>query len=207
MVRNISWLTLISFSIGTCQASLPPNSGGLHLVWQGAKSPGCQRLVEAFLSELRALASDRVIQLEARQPAGGSNRDFAMQCEEHETPPRSLVVRQGAEAVTMHYLAKAGGFDATDWLPFQQKFLRPGTDVAQTPSDPSLAPQPSAKSDGIPLPLAEPGRSATMLGETATPSIFKQWWFWALVGGAGAGAFALTRTGQHDSNSMNVEIR
>ncbi|MBI3555516.1 MAG: hypothetical protein HY074_04555 [Deltaproteobacteria bacterium] len=108
----------------------------------------------------------------------------------------------------MHYLAKAGGFDATDWLPFQQKFLRtPATSTAAA-EEVRLAPEPPAQPDGTPLPLADPARLATSTTpEPPSTSILKKWWFWALVGGVGAGAFALTRLGQHDSNSMNVEIR
>ncbi|MBI3542675.1 MAG: hypothetical protein HY075_05305 [Deltaproteobacteria bacterium] len=210
MVRKT--ITLILLLSTTCQAAGLPGTGALYLRWEGSKSAVCQKLIELFLAELRSLAGDRPIRLEAaptppRVPAAdpapqgeGAQRTLTIACPANANPVSTVLASEGDETVTLHYLAKANGFDAADWLPFQQKFLRPRAEPVAV----ALAPV-AREPDPIAPPVSAIETSATEPGDKP---FFKRWWFWALVGSAAAGgAYAFSRAASRDSGSINVEIR
>src|SRR5947209_237389 len=120
MVRTFSTLmTFVTLFSAIAQAAQPE----LLLHWKPQSASGCQKLIESFLSELRALASDHTIELdtaEKHEDSDAAKRHIDLSCEDG---TRVRVESQG-NVVFLRYLAKAQGFDAADWLPFQQKFLR-----------------------------------------------------------------------------------
>lgn len=203
MVRNkVIYFMVCSLLLESSALAL---SHGFAVHWKGARDERCQRLVEAFLYELRSTVPEQPIELEATngEPRGLANTDES-------TPrPRHLDVecdgqdqrRLKVNERHLRFLAKAGGFEATDWLAFQRAHLSP--DDHEQPAEPiSLAP--------VPKPSQEPARepAQTISAEVGSGSIFKKWWFWALVGGAGAGIFAVTQlTKGSPSGGINVEIQ
>lgn len=175
----------------------------LVLRWQGDQSPRCQKLVEAFLSELRSMATDRAIELEAVAPTtlptdGAQRRAVDLKCE-----GEAIRIAEGGYSTLMRYSPKAAGFDATDWLPFQQRYLREDSKPLELAA---LAPK------GEPLAAPTPASSAITMAEKqpdtkSGKSIFQRWWFWGLVAGAvGGGIYAVTQSGSRGS-SVNVEIQ
>lgn len=196
MVRRIV-LSLVLLS----QVSQAATSG-LLLRWKGDKSPRCQRLVESFLTELRSMASDQLIELEAIEPAAArpDRKLVEMECEE-----AAVKVTGNGHSMILRYSQKASGFEALDWLPFQQSFLREQPVASAEPAQPvtlaSLAPA-SAENKSAPATMAE------KTPETRSEkSIFQRWWFWGLVAGAvGGGVYALTQANSRES-SVNVEIQ
>lgn len=187
------------------QAVLPP---GLQVVWRGSHQTSCPGLVEKFLAELRSVASDRLIQLEMVQPAGRIDRDlavtpttFEIECDPHDVERLYVIDLDRGGRMSMRYQKKALGFDAIDWLSFQERFLRPRLgNIALEPmreltalgSDPrsSISEKPPSEASSKPRP------------------IYSQWWFWTLLGGAAIGSYGLTRALRSGSSeSINIEIR
>lgn len=174
MVQKIIWISLLSFSV---QAATPD----LHLQWAGSKDKPCQLLIETFLIELRSLAADRVVELETEGAAPIKIRCIGNDVE----------VADEKEKFLLHYQAKASGFDANDWLPFQRKYLRPDLSLSATLK---AAPEPTAM-----LITAPPASKESS-------SILQRWWFWAIVGGVGASVYGIVRASERRSSSVNVEI-
>jgi hypothetical protein len=174
---------------------------GLSLRWIGSHSESCQKLFELFLSELRSIAADRVIELEAhpeKNPQPSSLRALNAECFEDGGKSESIRIRSATdneEPLVLHYVVKANGFDATDWLPFQQRYLRSEPDLSLL----------SATGKTQNLPHVDENVATSTVSESSSGRIWQKWWFWALVGGVGATAYVLTRQStQH--TGMNVEI-
>jgi hypothetical protein len=91
----------------------------------------------------------------------------------------------------MRFLPKANGFDAMDWLPFQQRYLAAPVNLA-----------PAAREEPA-LPRTASVSETRIAGE----SLLQRWWFWALVAGAGAGVYAVAKGAGAGTSSINVEIR
>jgi hypothetical protein len=189
MVSKMKFIIWLLLGAQISQAAVAP----LKFRWDGEKRPQCQHLVEIFFSELRSMAAERPIELEAvssptpRQPAQNENI-LHLKCAE--TTP-TLVVSDGQEALTLRYLAKADGFDSTDWIPFQERYLRP------KPIETSDLALPASKADGLSTISAD-------IKSSSSP-IYHRWWFWSLVGGVSLGAYLISR-GASKSSSVNVEI-
>ena len=190
MVQKIVILILLSAQLA--QAATPH----LLLQWSGDKSPRCQKLVETFLTELRALASDRLIELDAIDTINmksDSPGRFAIKisCEQN-----AIRVGSTEDSLLVRYSPKAAGFEAMDWLPFQHKYLRPDA----TPELADLAPQ-SVKNANEEL------NTPATQEVKADKTIFQRWWFWGIVAGAvGGGIYAITSSNSR-SSSVNVEIQ
>lgn len=197
MVRKI----VISFVLMSQAASAA--TPGLLLRWKGDKSPRCQKLVESFLTELRSMASDQLIELEAVAAAAAQpdRRLVEMEC-----AANTIKVNGNGHAMSLRYSQKASGFEALDWLPFQQSFLREqvGAPVPETPQSVTLASLAPASVEN----KSAPATMAQKIPETKSEkSIFQRWWFWGLVAGAvGGGVYALNQANSRKS-SVNVEIQ
>ena len=195
MVQKILTIILI-LSHTSALASEAPASG-LLLRWRGEKTSPCQKLVETFLTELRSMASDRVIELEAVGKTASTNhsildlRPLDMQCVSH-----GVQIIEEDHSLVLHYLDKALGYDALDWIPFQERYLR-GPKI-------SLAPRPP-----LPVSTPEPTVNTVAAVENIAPKmpLVKRWWFWGIVAAAvGGGIYALTQSGSNASN-VDVEIQ
>ena len=198
--RLIALILLFSIS---AQAATP----GLLLDWSGSKSPRCQKLVEDFLAELRSMANDRPIELEAvtsdEHAAQTMNPAIRLQlsCIEPQNGDSGAVsVSDNQTTIRLHYVPKAEGFDAMDWLAFQKRYL-------QIPQDISLAPT-QAKRDlaNIAPPALDESNRLSAVDKLSSTPFYQHWWFWSLVGVAGAGIYALTRAASSRDSSLNVEI-
>lgn len=222
MVRRVIWLLVLSLACeNVAPAALSPPTD-LVLSWKGLKTRSCQKLIESFLSELRSLASDRRIQLEAAEdavpnqsaaqaPAGDTHpqQKLELECGGRYGSPETLTVASQHDRIELRYFSKAGGFDASDWLLFQQKYLRP------TANEISLAPTSVTEPQGTRNLAQLPANPALATSVASVPndagsSIFGKWWFWTIVAaGLGAGAYGLVRAtsgGNDSSGRINVEI-
>ncbi|MEW6055369.1 MAG: hypothetical protein AB1540_02045 [Bdellovibrionota bacterium] len=186
----------------------------LRIHWKGAKNKSCQNLIEIFLTELRTLASDRVIELELKQPTAdlptNSGQSLNVLCSNETGHHNTIEVEGKAEKLYLRYLPKARGFDANDWLAFQQAYLRFQI------LEPALAPQVSLKPEPqsaeilskSPASEIESQKSTSVTADSPreNSSIFTKWWFWSLVGGAGlAATYSVVRTSQ-DRSKGDVTI-
>lgn len=192
IILILSHTSAVAASTSLYEETLVPTSG-LLLRWRGEKSVPCRKLVEVFLTELRALASDRIIELEAMGEQTSSSqsvsdlRPLDMQCVSH-----GVQISEDENSLLLRYLEKASGFDALDWVPFQERYLRA--------SKISLAPRPPlspTSATPVAMSVAEDKPSARV-------PLLQRWWFWGIVAGAvGGGIYALT---QSQSNTSNVDV-
>jgi hypothetical protein len=162
----------------------------LLLHWSGSKDAGCRLLVETFLSELRSVALDRTIELEAFSREGRAG-GLGLECDRGKTPTQLLVREPGLRRpeISMRFLSRSRGFDAEDWLSFQQRYLRP----AGAPPERAL----SEEREPVLSPVARDEDTRISTATAATPGaeskpLLRRWWFWALVASAAITAVALT---------------
>lgn len=183
MVSIMSWILLAA------QVAQAAPSQYLKFKWQGSKKPVCQHLIEIFFTELRSMAADRIIELETTD---SSTAPLSLTCSEKASS--TVDVSDGQQILSLHYMAKAGGFDAADWVPFQERYLRL--------SPINLAPEAhSPEPLGMTMANAEPQGAQKKI-----PAIFQRWWFWTLLGTVGAGTYFLVNHSGGSSSSVNVEI-
>jgi hypothetical protein len=187
--RKSAFLTWLLLAVEPARAAEP-----LLLHWSGSKDAGCRQLVETFLSELRSVALDRTIELEAFAP--GRTGGLGLECDRGKAPTRLLVHETGSRRpeIGMRFLARSRGFDAEDWLSFQQRYLRPAAALEER--EPVLSPV--AREDAVPV--------AAPAGETpggGGKPLLRRWWFWALVGSAAITAVALTSGAASEPDSAN----
>lgn len=187
---------VISFAVLVSTIAQGATSPPILLKWMGSKPTNCHFLVERFLTELRSIATDRIIELEAFESSGPASvfqeqpRILELRCLANAS--QTLELSDGSKTFVLRYLAKASGFDASDWLPVQRHFLRPF----------SLAPV-EHDSD---LLKSEQTFSAISKSEVIAP-FYQKWWFWTLLGcGAGAGVYLFTQKSQ-ETDRIRVEIR
>lgn len=201
MVRKIV-VSLILFT-QLAQAA----SSSLVLRWQGDQSPRCQKLVESFLSELRSMALDKAIELEAvANSSAPSTTDETRRALDLKCDGEAIRISENGHSMLLRYSPKAAGFDATDWLPFQQRFLREESKslelAALTPKSIAASAQAHTSDSANSVSLAEKQPDAKN-----EKSLFQRWWFWGIVAGAvGGGIYAVTQSGSKDT-AVNVEIQ
>ena len=207
MVCKIIWaLILLQFiqSANFAIASVEPFTEGSHKLtfnWKTTdkiSSTNCMHLVEVFLSELRNIATDQVIELASN---GSSQTDtIQIQC----SGPETIEIRKTTEddqklpPLLMRYQSLSQSFDSLDWVPFQKRFIN----AEREPTLSQLAPQDNS---GNSAKIFGESHAETQRVEEQSAPLYKKWWFWAIIGGVGIGAYATARALSHGP-SMNVEI-
>lgn len=211
LTKLLAYTLLTLFTViatGTAAGVTEQASRPLKILWQDPKPASCQHLVESFVAELRAIATDRIIELDMLPPAKITK--------EGETPkndsiaesrpvliwircaasPNLIETTDGSRQVPLHFLTKAGSFDATDWLAFQQRFLR-----VESLSLAQLAPSATPLDAGF-------TESAMLANAASHPSLFNEWWFWTGISALAAAAY-VTGKAIHNaaSSSVNVAIQ
>ncbi len=201
MVHKIIWALIVSQLLqgGNWAFSQESYSGARKLAfnWMTTEKVGstdCIHLVEVFLGELRAIASDRVIELGTNE-----NAPIELKCSGKETI--DVRGKRNETLLSMRFQPLSQSFDSLDWVEFQKKFVNVPEITEQDLAPTALS---GVMKNGE-NPAIESHSAMNAPDSSSSKPLFKKWWFWTLVGGAAVGIYAGVNA-LSSNRSMCVEI-